>query len=1006
MPDWTKEQLQAINEQGKSIIVSAGAGSGKTTVLTERVIQKIKNNVSLDRLLVLTFTNAAAKEMRDRIRKSLLEQPKTKEIQEALDTIDTASIMTFDAYALSLVKKYSYLLNLDKDINICEESIMKIKKKQILDDTFEELYDNLSFQNFIADFSTKDDKDIKKNLLKIDEKLELIYDKNAYLNNYISNFYSEEKIKENILEYFDLIKNKKNNLLDNLKELKKYSSSEFYEKVSDALSPLLNNEKYETIKLPSVPKNSDPILSKIKSTIKKDADFIIELESNKDIDSLQKEIMNTKSNVEAIVNILSIFNDRVENYKKAHNFYEYSDIAKLAIKLVKENKDIKDNLNYNEILIDEYQDTSDLQEIFINEIQNNNVYMVGDIKQSIYRFRNANPELFKMKYDSYGSNDKTMKIDLNQNFRSREEVLNNINMIFNDIMTDGIGGADYNKNHQLLFGNNIFRKFKNSKDSNMEIISYESNDEFKTNEQEIFLIANDIKNKLKYETIYDKDLKQMRPLKYSDISILLDRSTDFDLYKKIFEYMHIPVALYEDQKIKKSIEFNLIKNIIGFLTTNDELEKKYTFTSILRSYLFNLDDNYIFTSLMNNDYHYLDEYLVDTTLYTPYEITDYIINKFNFYEKLITVGDIEDRSIVLSYLLDLSRNLTDIGYDLTDYYNYLKEVIDDDDIEIRFDNTKSESNSIKIMTIHKSKGLEYPICYYGGLTKPFKFDDIKDHIVFDNKYGIVLPNVDVSYKNTFYKVLLREKYIKEEVSEKARLFYVALTRAKEKVVMVLPKKEAFCLPLTDSVRSNYRSFSDMLYSVYDKLTPYLKVADESIYNHDYDKIKKSNYASKIKQTNEVISINPINIESSVIDKERFSKDSHKLYLKEEYDNIEYGKHIHSVFENIDFNNPDYSLLTNHDKEKVIKLLNNAIFKNVKNIYKEYEFIDENNNHGFIDLLLEYDDEYKIIDYKLKNIQDDAYLKQLAGYKRYIETITNKKAKTYLYSIVEDKLVEL
>ncbi len=1003
MPDWTEEQLLAINEDNKSIIVSAGAGSGKTAVLTERVIRKIMDKVSLNELLVLTFTNAAAREMRERIREKLVEN----NMQEALDMIDTASITTFDAYALSLVKKYSHLLNVDKDINICEESIIKIRKKQIMDDVFENLYSDELFKKFIADFSTKDDKEIKKWLLKISEKLDLMYDKNAYLNSYINEFYSYEKVNQNILEYLNLINEKIDNLEDYLKELKKYASSEFYEKMSIAIKPILDREySNEEIKLPSSPRNSDPIIKEMRKSIKKQIDNIIALGNNQNIDILKEEIFTTKDNAMAIIKILTIFENKLDEYKKEHNFYEFSDVAKMAIKLVREHPEIKEELKYNEILIDEYQDTSDLQEEFIKEIENNNVYMVGDIKQSIYRFRNANPDLFKKKYDTYGNDKYTMKIDLNKNFRSREEVLNNINMIFNDIMTDRIGGANYTKSHQLLFGSNIFKKFISKKDSNMEIIMYEENDEYDSNEQEIFLIANDIKNKIKDEMIYDKEIKQMRPINYSDISILLDRSTDFDLYKKIFEYMQIPVTLYEDQKITNSIEISLLKNIIGFLTTDDELEKRYAFTSILRSYLFNMDDNYIFASLMNNDYSYLDNYLVDTFLYTPYEITSYIIDKFNFYEKIITVGNIENRLAVLEYLLDLSRNLTDIGYDLTDYYNYLKEVIDSDDIEIRFNNLKGESNSVKIMTIHKSKGLEYPICYYGGLTKQFTLDDIKNRIVFDNKYGIVLPSVNNGFKDTFYKILLKEKYIKEEVSEKTRLFYVALTRAKEKVVMVLPSKEAKSIPLNDNVRASYRSFSDMLYSVYDKLSHYIKPADNSIYTHDYDKIKKSNYASKIKANEEVIDVKPINIVSSVINVERFSKDAHKLYSKEEYDNIEYGKHIHSVFENIDFNNPDYSLLNNHEKEKVQRLLNNDIFREVKNIYKEYEFIDQNGNHGFIDLLLEYDNEYKIVDYKLKNIQDDAYLKQLDGYKKYIESITNKKTKTYLYSIIDNKLVEL
>ena len=295
----------------------------------------------------------------------------------------------------------------------------------------------------------------------------------------------------------------------------------------------------------------------------------------------------------------------------------------MAINILKENIDVREELKYSfkEIMIDEYQDTNDLQEEFISMIENNNVYMVGDVKQSIYRFRNANPYIFKNKYDNYSKEDNTsLKIDLNKNFRSRNEVLDNINIIFNKIMDDTIGGANYIESHQMTFGNNKYLEEDTKHSNELEIYNYEYNKEINYDKEEIeaFILAKDIINKInnKY-LIMDKETNKLRPINYNDICIIMDRAVNFDLYKKIFSYFHIPLTLYKDNTMNNDKDIlvinNLIKLIIKIHNKEIDTEFKYLYTSISRSFIYKKSDQEIFNNFIDNNFKDSDlyEYLLD-----------------------------------------------------------------------------------------------------------------------------------------------------------------------------------------------------------------------------------------------------------------------------------------------------------------------------------------------------------------------------------------------------------
>ncbi len=1035
----TENQLKAINETGKNIIVSAGAGSGKTMVLSKRVLKKLHDGVDVDHLLILTFTKAAASEMARRIRNNIKKEP---ELLDQLNKLDSSYITTFDSYSLSLVKKYHYLLNIKKNVNIIEENVLNLKVNSLLDELMEEEYEKKSplFVKLISDFCIKDDGLIKNTIINLLHKLDMKYDKDNYLDNYINNFYNEEVIKNNVNLYVEIIKNKIKVINNLLNELSKDVDTEYFSNLNELLLPLLNSNTYEGIKnsipekLINLPKGSSDYTKNIKEQI---SNLIKDIRGLTEKDSTQElfdTIMYTKDYVEELIVLIKELDKRINNYKQENDLYDFIDISKLAIKIVDENESIRFELRdyFNEIMVDEYQDTNDLQEYFISLISNNNVYMVGDVKQSIYRFRNANPDIFREKYNKYSLGDGGIKIDLLKNFRSREEVLNNVNLIFDYMMDDNIGGANYIESHRMIFGNNSYiKEGKTDQNNNMEIYTYpyDSKGDYKKEEIEAFIIANDINNKVNsgYQ-IFDKDEKVLRSAKYSDFCILIDRTTNFDLYKKIFLYHKIPLCIYRDEYLTSSDLLSVIKNIFNLLdciVNNKQKEEfMYSYISISRSFLLDLDDNYIFDIIKNNKYKEtelykkIDSISLNINSKTLSMILDDIINEFDILEKVYTIGDIDDNLVRIDYLYSLCETLNSMGYTYTDFVSFLNDIFDKD-TDIRFSLSKEDNTSVKIMTIHKSKGLEYNVCYFPGLSSKFNESDTKDKFIFDNKLGVIAPYFLEGIDNTFYRELFKYNYKMDENSEKIRLFYVALTRVKEKMIFVLPDYEDDLdyddnKMVSSNKRLSYKNFSDMLASIKDKLNIYEKKIDLDTLSlsHDYNLNIKNNIFDNIGKSNNVIETKEIKkIEPIEIVESHYSKSTLTLNNKETLAKMKFGTDMHYYLEVLDFNNPDLSIIPNEFKDNINKFLNSDLMKKIKEAktYKEYEFIyniDNNLTHGIIDLLVEYDDHFDIIDYKLKNIDDENYDKQLNGYREYIKSISNKKVNCYLYSIIDSTFREV
>ena len=1033
MSNWTKEQQEAINKEGSNIIVSAGAGSGKTAVLTERVIRKLKSGTNINEILILTFTNAASYEMKERIRDAIAEDSSLK---KQLDLIDGSYITTFDSFSLSIVKKYHYLLNIPRDVSIIDNSIIYNEKVKLLNAIMEEHYHlkDADFLKLISDFCIKDDKDIFDYIIKINDKMDLLMDKEEFLNSYIDKYYDIDFINKNIDEYIEEVKKKFFAVKESCSDLLALAENNFYDDVLTLKNKYDNALSYEDIYnvckegIPRLPRGCSTELKEAKEDLSNALSELNKYINLSTVDEIREKILSTKPYARIIVSIIKELNAKLKDFKFSNNTFEFNDIAHMAINVVKENIDVRNTLknSFKEIMIDEYQDTSYLQESFINLIASNNVYMVGDIKQSIYRFRNADPYIFKEKYDHYSKNDGGIKIDLLKNFRSRGEVLNNINLIFDAIMDDAIGGAEYQESHRMVFGNNSYiEEGKTNQNYDMEVLRYnlEKGYEYSKNEVEIFTIVKDIKEKVESNyQVFDKKKKILRPIKYSDFCILLDRSTNFDLYKKVFEYFNVPLTKYTTTNIKKDDDILIIKNILSLLICLQEkdfgMEFKYNFLSIGRSYLFRYDDEELFDYLDQNAYVNSSLYhtLLDIEEKVPYlslsKIIELIIDKFSFYSKGITIGDIEKISVRLEYILNLSKQVEKMGFNILEFRDYLVNIIDSDE-KMECEISDNIMDSVKIMTIHKSKGLEYHICYFAGFDKEFNLRELNDRFIFSQQYGIICPFFDLGIGDTFYKVMYRDSYIKDEISEKIRLFYVALTRCKEKMILVCNFNEeeaSFDNIVSKNIRMNYRSFKDIMDSIISILHPYIKDIDLNTLNltHDYKLIKKSNYQDKIKKSEEKIKDISIDIPNEEKINKHYSKTSDSLFDFATKEKMEFGTYMHYLFEVFDFKKKDFEQIDEEYRPYLEKFLNCGIdFSG--NIFKEYEFVYEEDNvmnYGVIDLMIEYEKSISIIDYKLKNIADENYLKQLEGYRSYIKKKTNKDVSIYLYSIMDGVLKEL
>lgn len=1014
---WTPMQRRAIQTRGNNLIVSAGAGSGKTAVLSERILEYCLDGHDIRNVLVLTFTNAAALEMKERIRQKLL----THHLTDQASYIDSAAITTFDAYSLSLVKKYYFHLGIEKDVSVIDQSLLEVQKIKFLDRLFNQLYQtkNSDFFDLLKKYAKQNDDAVKKMVFTIYDKLILEVDEEAFIEHYQEKYGTNQSIHQCALDYEKLVKSKIALWLQEVSHLEGLCDveddlrlKEFCQSTIEKLSCLNQYESiYNALSSLSFPRVSPKASEAVKEQKKKCSDLLKSIQETylskySTLEASEEELQQLQGNIQFLFKLVWMLREEIRKYEYQQNAFDYMDIAKMAIDLVTKNEQVHKDIcsNLEEILIDEYQDTSDIQEAFIQAISNHNCMMVGDLKQSIYRFRNANPYIFKQKYDLYSEDIGGIKLDLTHNFRSRKEVLEDINLIFSDLMTEACGDVNYSVNHQMHFGQAAYEDAKAKMDYHLDVLTYEPDFSFSDEEVEAFICANKIKQMMNDQlTCLGK--QGFRPVCYQDFAILIDKTKSFVTFKKVFEYVGIPLAIEADLDLNNSILPRLFANLLNLISKKcqNQFDKSYhhALCSIGRSFLFGYSDNEIYR--LANEEHYENELTrkIDFLVGQINEISlttlfHQLVEQFDIYEKLPLIGDVENSCVVLEYIHSLFETMMHAAMDIHEASEYLSLVIDEG-IALKYKLTNKSSDSVRIMTIHKSKGLEFPFCLFPMLSSRFNQADVKIGYGLSKQYGVYIPYCDEASSHTIIKPLVDEQTKKNDLSEKVRLLYVALTRAREKIILISKEEES---PL------EIQSFNCFIQR--------LKFLDDRKIKIDLKKLGLSkSYQSFFKATafptGESRCYREESFLSTLEAKKSISKELNELVSDELSKAIALGKRFHQCLEVLDLAHPDIDGLPvdAYMKQTIRKVLNHPVFQSIEQAkaYHEYEFYF-NEYHGIIDLLLVYEDHIDILDYKLSNLDSEEYERQLSIYQQYVTSISNLPTHCYLISILKQEVKQI
>ncbi len=994
---FTINQKKAIDLEGKNILVSAGAGSGKTTVLTQRIIRKLKEGTDINKMLVLTFTNAAASEMKQRIKKAIIEDGN---LDEQIPLVDIADISTFDAFLLKLVKKYSYEIDLDSNIIIGDSITLEKKLDDTIEEVFNSIYDNMEYEkdnpyfNLFNNYFVFNDNDLKDNIKEIYYSYVNILDKKE-----IKNLIKDEQIELFFKQYekylIGLSKDIYNILIELKKDINCVKGEEYYNKIFENLECFNFISDYNTLvniieegisvrkSSSKAIENKEEINQKIE-LIQNKINYIkssIILKSKEEIIKEEKEKYEVKR---ALFEILDNIKYKLECEKKKDKVFDFSDILNLAIEIL-ENKEILKEVknNYIEILVDEYQDTNDFQNYFINLISNDNLYLVGDVKQSIYGFRNANPKNFNDIQESYNKSDKGTVINLLDNFRSKKDVLKGVNDTFSQLMIKKVGDIDYNDNHALDYGNKSYDLEEKNQIYGVEFYDYstenisENNKLSHNKEIEPYIIANDIIKKI--NSSYKVGCGKLRDCKYSDFVILTRNKTNYEHYNKVFEFFKIPIDIQMEDYLNDKYNYDILTLLSIFKLIyfkNDNLSK----LSLMRSFLYELDEQKIYDYIVNEktckeieEIESKIKNIKSKNFYNLELLLEEIFDEFNFFDKVVELESVVGLNQRLIKLKQIARSYTQEGKNIKDLIEYLEYSLEEK-TKLEVEIEKPEIDTVKVMTIHKSKGLEFNIIYLSSFDTNI-FKSSTSRINLNNKYSLILPKIENYQKeNSFLKYLATIEIQNKEINESIRLLYVAMTRAKEKIIFLNDIDKESSKSNINSLET-IKKFRDLVYlSNNKKVFKYI----EDI-NYEKSKEIKTSIPNNLD-----IEFKSVKLEKKVIKKQKFSKDINNLITPDQRKNIDLGIYFHECLELINISrlkDKKYvdqiikSLDNDILKEIIISLSKQDFVKNIVNYWTEYEFYYEDDQvsvNGIIDLLIETEDFVYIIDYKLFNIEAKEY----------------------------------
>ena len=864
---WTSEQKKVIDLRDRDILVSAAAGSGKTAVLVERIVNRIcvdNPPVDIDRMLVVTFTKAAAAEMRERVSRaidSLKEQkPDDENLQRQSTLVHNALITTIDSFCLFVVQNNFAQLNLDPDFRIGDQAELKLMLKDALAQVFEDNYareDNEAFINLIDTYSKG------RNDSAVRQMVEDIYYKagssswprkwmNSLLRLYdiksAKQLEDSEIIKE-IVDYSRVLLEEAVQELTMAKDLasatpglEKYALTlsediALFDGMTDVtgyvgMQEFLNKISFGRIavirKFDGDEKKKERVKS-MRDAAKKKVDGIKQKYFGMSIELMYEQLERQRPFVKELIRLSLEFYDAMEAVKTRKRVFDFSDIEHFALRILVDEQTMEPtetarefSKHFEEIMIDEYQDSNQVQEDILTAISREhqgagNMFMVGDVKQSIYRFRMARPELFMEKYNTYTSDDSAhQRIDLHKNFRSRNEVLDFTNDIFYKIMAADLGNVQYDDDAALYPGASYPEEtmrpellLVDYKDDELsEIIEDEDGDKVQI---EALLIANRIRCLMENGMVTDKKTGQLRAVQYRDI-VILSRSvaTWGNTVAAVLKDCDIPAHVESNTGYFSSYEIQVILSMLRIL---DNPLQDIPMAAVLASPIVGMDDEELAQirsafkgvsfaqaalSAMAGENGYEDEKLKAFALVferlrgavadTPiHELLYMILDETGFYRYASAMPAGKRRRQNIDMLIEMAA-----AYEKTSYkglFHFVRYIDIQQKYEIDYgeaDTAGENDDVVRIMTIHKSKGLEFPVVFVSGLGKSFNTQDTKSDLVIHEKLGLGLVEKTKSPR-TKRPSLIRNEIVsrikRENLGEELRVLYVALTRAKEKIIL-------------------------------------------------------------------------------------------------------------------------------------------------------------------------------------------------------------------------------
>ena len=848
MQKWTTEQLLAIEERDKNLLVSAAAGSGKTAVLIERILQLIeKDRVDIESMLIVTYTNAAAREMKDRLVKKISERLENQLadnfLRDQLSLINRAQISTIHSFCTNIIRNNFFKIDIDPSFILADDYVLSKMQEEAIDEIFEELYEKeiKEFIDLVESYSgNRGDRELRDIVISIYQftlskpspiewlkETSRFYDGDFWIIKYKENI-SEiiEDGTEILLEAIEIAKTDDGpteyveNLINDMENLEKLKNSLSLD-IEDFFS-ILNEVSHSRLKAVTKKRKEVVDLEKIEMVKglrdfykKKVIEEIKKFDINESQEMINKEFNISAKRINALIYIIEKFRDRYKLKKLEKNILDFSDLEHYALEILSDDSISSEyRRKFKYIFVDEYQDANEIQEKLLGYVKrDNNMFMVGDVKQSIYKFRLADPSIFleKMKNYSKNSDGKNRRIDLSKNFRSKKNVLDGINFIFENLMSEKFGEIAYDDSAKLVCGMEDEGNIKNNIE--IDIINFENSDDedFKGIEVEALFISKKI-NELIGKKILDKKNGMLNIIEYRDI-VILQRSgkANAEILGNILSENGIPVYTESSSKFFEALE---VKMFISFLKILDNIEQDKELIATLRMPIFafsieeismiraiNLESSYYNAMIeycqVNNDYlsekiisflKLIDKWKSCQKYMTLNQFIWMILKESGFYHFVLSYPEGNQRIQNLHLIIERSRNFSSgKNVSLYEFIMFLDASKEKEFSIVQESSGIDDRNAVKIMTIHKSKGLEFPIVFLCGVSKKFNLRDSYGNILMHKDYGIGIKYIDsnlrISTKSIPQQII--SKQIKEEsLAEEMRVLYVAMTRAIDKLYIV------------------------------------------------------------------------------------------------------------------------------------------------------------------------------------------------------------------------------